>query len=76
MEDILDSIGEFQVSSERGGTATILKIYVENFMCHSRLEIEFCEWVNFITDQNGSKCQQTIILYLVPVDLLFFSWNG
>ncbi|KAF9602404.1 hypothetical protein IFM89_027533 [Coptis chinensis] len=32
----------------------ITKIRLENFMCHSSLEIEFGEWVNFITGQNGS----------------------
>jgi hypothetical protein len=24
-------------------------------MCHSNVQIEFGEWVNFITGQNGSK---------------------
>ncbi|GFQ04708.1 structural maintenance of chromosomes protein 6b [Phtheirospermum japonicum] len=32
----------------------ISKIRLENFMCHSNLEIEFGDWVNFITGQNGS----------------------
>ncbi|KAF7836353.1 structural maintenance of chromosomes protein 6B [Senna tora] len=36
-------------------TAGIIKrIRLENFMCHSNLEIELGEWVNFITGQNGS----------------------
>lgn len=30
-------------------------IRLENFMCHSSLQIEFGDWVNFITGQNGSK---------------------
>ncbi|GLJ46058.1 hypothetical protein SUGI_0970300 [Cryptomeria japonica] len=52
MEDIPE---EFPVSnSQRGGAGTILRIRVENFMCHSSLQIEFSEWVNFITGQNGS----------------------
>lgn len=33
---------------------TIKRIRLENFMCHSSLEIELGEWVNFITGQNGS----------------------
>uniref|UniRef100_A0A803KT62 Rad50/SbcC-type AAA domain-containing protein n=1 Tax=Chenopodium quinoa TaxID=63459 RepID=A0A803KT62_CHEQI len=33
---------------------TIRRIKLENFMCHSNLEIEFGDFVNFITGQNGS----------------------
>ncbi|KAI4323824.1 hypothetical protein L6164_023401 [Bauhinia variegata] len=32
----------------------IKRIRLENFMCHSNLEIEFGDWVNFVTGQNGS----------------------
>ncbi|KAI3458312.1 hypothetical protein Pfo_014975 [Paulownia fortunei] len=32
----------------------ISRIRLENFMCHSNLEIELGDWVNFITGQNGS----------------------
>ncbi|KAI3905250.1 hypothetical protein MKX01_017496 [Papaver californicum] len=32
----------------------IKKIHVENFMCHTSLDIELGEYVNFITGQNGS----------------------
>ncbi|VVB13603.1 unnamed protein product [Arabis nemorensis] len=39
---------------QRSGSGTILRIKLENFMCHSNLQIEFGEWVNFITGQNGS----------------------
>lgn len=39
-------------SSERAGT--ILRIKLENFMCHSGLTIDFTDRVNFITGQNGS----------------------
>lgn len=39
-------------SSEKAGT--ILRIRVENFMCHSSLSVEFIPYVNFITGQNGS----------------------
>ncbi|XP_010523157.1 PREDICTED: structural maintenance of chromosomes protein 6B-like [Tarenaya hassleriana] len=40
--------------NQRSGSGTILRIRLENFMCHSNLQIEFGEWVNFITGQNGS----------------------
>lgn len=33
---------------------TIRRLKLENFMCHSNLEIEFGDYVNFITGQNGS----------------------
>ncbi|KAF2532951.1 hypothetical protein F2Q70_00032515 [Brassica cretica] len=42
------------VDDYRSGSGTILRIKLENFMCHSNLQIEFGEWVNFITGQNGS----------------------
>ncbi|XP_050384899.1 structural maintenance of chromosomes protein 6A [Argentina anserina] len=32
----------------------VQKIRLENFMCHSSLQIELGDWVNFITGQNGS----------------------
>ena len=32
----------------------ILKVYVENFMCHRKLTIALCKNVNFIHGQNGS----------------------
>lgn len=42
-------------------TAAIIKrIRLENFMCHSNLEMEFGEWVNFITGQNGSQCLSSL----------------
>lgn len=40
--------------SQRSGAGTISRIRLENFMCHSSLQIELGEWVNFITGQNGS----------------------
>lgn len=36
------------------GAGIISRIRLENFMCHSSLQIEFGDWVNFITGQNGS----------------------
>uniref|UniRef100_A0A1J3I1T9 Structural maintenance of chromosomes protein 6 n=1 Tax=Noccaea caerulescens TaxID=107243 RepID=A0A1J3I1T9_NOCCA len=41
-------------NDQRSVSGTIRRIRLENFMCHSNLEIEFGEWVNFITGQNGS----------------------
>ncbi|XP_022771788.1 structural maintenance of chromosomes protein 6B-like isoform X2 [Durio zibethinus] len=40
--------------AQRSGAGTIKRIRLENFMCHSSLEIELGEWVNFIAGQNGS----------------------
>ncbi|KAK3009524.1 hypothetical protein RJ639_013925 [Escallonia herrerae] len=40
--------------SSESKSGTISKIKVENFMCHSSMEIELGNWVNFITGQNGS----------------------
>ena len=39
----------------RRGAGIVKSIRLENFMCHSNLYIEFGEWLNFITGQNGSK---------------------
>ncbi|GMJ05949.1 structural maintenance of chromosomes 6A [Hibiscus trionum] len=44
----------FSGGAQRSGAGTIRRIRLENFMCHSSLEIELGEWVNFITGQNGS----------------------
>ncbi|KAL4347631.1 hypothetical protein GQ457_17G019180 [Hibiscus cannabinus] len=44
----------FSGVAQRSGAGTIRRIRLENFMCHSSLEIELGEWVNFITGQNGS----------------------
>ncbi|XP_023549860.1 structural maintenance of chromosomes protein 6B-like isoform X1 [Cucurbita pepo subsp. pepo] len=38
----------------RRGAGIVKSIRLENFMCHSNLYIEFGEWLNFITGQNGS----------------------
>lgn len=32
----------------------IERIYMENFMCHTKLEVNLCPRINFITGQNGS----------------------
>eukprot|EP00903_Cladosiphon_okamuranus_P016265 g15001.t1 len=38
-------------SSEAG---VVLKIYVQNFMCHRKLSVQLCKQVNFINGRNGS----------------------
>ncbi|KAG6659254.1 structural maintenance of chromosomes protein 6B-like isoform X1 [Carya illinoinensis] len=38
----------------RSNAGIVKRIRLENFMCHSNLEIELGEWVNFISGQNGS----------------------
>lgn len=48
------SAGGRGFSSYSPVAGTIRRIRLENFMCHSNLEIEFCDYVNFITGQNGS----------------------
>nr|DAD47780.1 TPA_asm: hypothetical protein HUJ06_017718 [Nelumbo nucifera] len=51
-------MGDSRVFAEslanRSGAGIISKIRLENFMCHSSLQIELGDWVNFITGQNGS----------------------
>ncbi|KAL8515263.1 hypothetical protein ACS0TY_014102 [Phlomoides rotata] len=52
----INSMADSRVSTEPIGlqAGIISRIRLENFMCHSNHEIEFCDWVNFITGQNGS----------------------
>ena len=33
----------------------IMKIELQNFMCHTFFEVDFCSTVNFIVGRNGSK---------------------
>lgn len=40
---------------QRSGSGIVKRVRLENFMCHSSLQIELGDWVNFITGQNGSK---------------------
>lgn len=51
-------ISESGYGPQRSGAGTITRVRLENFMCHSSLQIELGEWVNFITGQNGSKRTQ------------------
>lgn len=62
--------------TQRSGSGTILRIKLENFMCHSNLQIEFGEWVNFITGQNGSKCFAKVLIFssLNRSNYLIESW--
>jgi AAA domain len=43
----------------------ILKIYVENFMCHRKLTVDLCRNVNFIYGQNGSG--KVRAFHVVPI---------
>ncbi|PKU66318.1 structural maintenance of chromosomes protein 6B isoform X2 [Dendrobium catenatum] len=43
-----------QANPARSGAGIISRIRLENFMCHSSLQIDLGDWVNFITGQNGS----------------------
>lgn len=54
MEDSRVSGEEHLQNPRRNGAGTVSRIRLENFMCHSSLQIELGEWVNFITGQNGS----------------------
>ncbi|XP_037492011.1 structural maintenance of chromosomes protein 6B isoform X2 [Jatropha curcas] len=45
---------DYNPSTSRSRAGTVMRIRLENFMCHSNLQIELCPWVNFITGQNGS----------------------
>ncbi|KAL9237139.1 hypothetical protein vseg_011725 [Gypsophila vaccaria] len=51
MADIAD---DFTLSHRATTAGIIRRIKLENFMCHSNLEIVFGDRVNFITGQNGS----------------------
>ena len=39
--------------SLEGDAGTIEKIYLENFMCHDKLEVSFDEHINFVVGANG-----------------------
>ncbi|VVB13596.1 unnamed protein product [Arabis nemorensis] len=49
-----DDLQSDSFDDHRYVSGTINRIRLENFMCHSNLEIEFGDCVNFITGQNGS----------------------
>ncbi|XP_068650718.1 structural maintenance of chromosomes protein 6B-like [Aristolochia californica] len=51
----MEEFGAFSQSNPvRTGAGIVTRVRLENFMCHSSLEIGLGEWVNFITGQNGS----------------------
>ena len=41
-------------ADEKIETGHVVRIYVENFMCHRKLTVDFGRHVNFVTGQNGS----------------------
>lgn len=43
------------IGGHRTQAGIVSRIRLENFMCHSNLEIELGDWVNFVTGQNGSE---------------------
>ncbi|XP_020572528.1 structural maintenance of chromosomes protein 6A-like isoform X2 [Phalaenopsis equestris] len=45
---------EQRANPDRSAPGVISRIRLENFMCHSSLQIDLGDWVNFITGQNGS----------------------
>lgn len=47
----VDDAGEKEQDFEAGG---IIKVEVENFMCHRHMTVEFGKHVTFVTGQNGS----------------------
>ncbi|MQM03164.1 hypothetical protein Taro_035939, partial [Colocasia esculenta] len=50
----------------------ISRIRLENFMCHSCLQIEFGDWVNFITGQNGSRSSPQSPFFLKKISVCLF----
>ncbi|OWM79445.1 hypothetical protein CDL15_Pgr022857 [Punica granatum] len=56
----MDDSGGFGETLNQPRAGIITRIRLENFMCHSNLEIELGEWVNFITGQNGSLASQSL----------------
>jgi hypothetical protein len=50
----------------------ILKIYVENFMCHKKLTVDLCRNVNFIYGQNGSGKVRVLCCIATLLGCLFF----
>lgn len=65
---VMDKHGDLQSNSfndHRYASGTINRIRLENFMCHSKLEIDFGDCVNFITGQNGSKCFFAKFVFLI-----------
>jgi hypothetical protein len=52
-----DAVGDNRNTNAAGKPAEagiIMKIYVENFMCHRKMTVDLCRNVNFIYGQNGS----------------------
>lgn len=65
---------ESSYSFQQSGAGTITRIRLENFMCHSSLQIELGEYLNFITGQNGSTVSPySLFFFLIVYRLGFFS---
>lgn len=60
------------IGNRRTKAGIISRIQLENFMCHSNLEIEFGDWVNFVTGQNGSEFLYFFPLFYVSTILVYF----
>lgn len=45
---------ESAAAKNKSEAGQIVRIKIENFMCHQKLTVDFCKNVNFITGQNGS----------------------
>ena len=55
-EEVADAASPRKVnpSGKPPEAGIIVKVYVENFMCHKKMSIPLCHNVNFIHGQNGS----------------------
>jgi hypothetical protein len=50
----LDADDDDDVAGPKTESGHIVRIYVENFMCHRKMTVEFGRHVNFVTGENGS----------------------
>jgi hypothetical protein len=59
-------------------TGQVMRVYVQDFMCHNKLTVEFGRHVNFVTGSNGSGNkgfnQNFIIFRFVKVLINIFHW--
>lgn len=49
----------------------IVRVYVENFMCHRKFTVDFNRHINFVNGQNGSG-EATIHRYLLKCTLMSY----
>ena len=46
-------------------TGQIMRVFVQDFMCHNKLTIDFGRHVNFVTGANGSgACRDMLLIFL------------